>query len=55
MTSLLKNLGVILVLAGVICLIVYYFAMPSNALLVCSIVLELIGIATYIFMNKKFD
>lgn len=55
MKSLLKNLGIILVLCGVICLVVYYFSTPSNTLLVCSLVLELVGILTYIIVNKFIE
>ena len=55
MNSLLKNLGIILVLAGVICLVVYYFGAQYNWLLALSIVLELAGILSYIFINKRID
>ena len=53
MNTLLQNLGIILLLAGVVCLIIYYAAVPSNGLLVTSIVLELAGILSYIFINKN--
>ena len=52
MNSFLKNLGIILVLAGVICLVVYYFGFQQNWLLAGSIVLELAGILAYILINK---
>lgn len=55
MKSLLKNLGIILVLCGVICLVVYYFSTPSNALLVSSLVLELVGILAYVIVNRFID
>ena len=55
MKSLLKNLGLILLLLGVICLVVYYFAVPSNSLLVTSLVLEVVGILTYVLLNRKQD
>jgi hypothetical protein len=55
MNSLLKNLGLIIFLCGVICLCVYYFGTPSNALLVSSLVLEFVGILTYIIINKRID
>ena len=55
MNSLLKNLGLIIFLCGVICLCVYYFAVPSNTLLACSLVLELIGIIAYVILNKRLD
>lgn len=55
MNAFLKNLGVILLLLGFICLVVYKMAMPENYLLVASIALELAGILSYIFINKKID
>ena len=48
-----KYLGVVLLILGVVCLIVYKFALPHNALLVLSMVLEVGGILAYIFINKK--
>jgi uncharacterized membrane protein HdeD (DUF308 family) len=53
MDSLKKFLGVILLLLGVLCLVLYRFAMPQNALLIAGIALELAGILAYIFINKK--
>ena len=50
-----KYLGVILILLGVLCLVVYKFAFQSNALLVISMVLEVAGILSYIFINKRID
>ena len=44
MNSLLENLGIILLLLGVLCLVIYYLALPSNVLLVLGIVLELAGL-----------
>lgn len=55
MKTLLSYLGTFLVLCGVICLVVYYFAVPSNALLAASLVLEVVGILGYIFINKALD
>jgi len=52
MKTVLQYLGAILVLCGVICLAVYFFAKPVNALLVAAVVLELVGILGYIFINK---
>ncbi|MBO7459144.1 MAG: hypothetical protein J6T80_07825 [Paludibacteraceae bacterium] len=48
-----KYLGVVLLLLGVICLVVYKFALPQNWLLILAMVLELGGIFAYIFINKK--
>ena len=50
-----KYLGVILILLGVLCLVVYKFAFQSNALLVISMVLEVAGILSYIFINQRID
>lgn len=55
MNAFLKILGVVLVLIGVVCLVVYRFALPQNWLLVCSLVLEFIGILSYIIINRKLD
>ncbi|MGN0226522.1 MAG: hypothetical protein ACI4AI_00445 [Paludibacteraceae bacterium] len=48
-----KYLGVVLLLLGVVCLIVYKYSLPENWLLICSMVLEVGGIFAYIFINKK--
>jgi len=53
MENLKKYLGVILLLLGVVCLVVYKFALPHNWLLVLAMVLEVAGILAYIFINKK--
>ena len=53
MENLNKYLGVLLLLLGVVCLIVYKYALQSNVLLVAGLVLELSGILAYIFINKK--
>jgi len=55
MKTFLKYLGALLVLCGVICLAIYYFAAPTNTLLWLSLVLELVGILAYIIINKKID
>lgn len=52
MKTFLQYLGILLVLCGVICLVVYFFAVPSNALLASSLALEAVGILGYIFINK---
>lgn len=52
MKNFLQYIGAILVLCGVICLAVYFFAMPTNALLVAAVVLELAGILGHIIINK---
>ena len=55
MNTLLRTLGIILVLLGVCCLVVYRFWVPSNVLLVVSLVLEVVGILAYILLNRKLD
>ena len=52
MNDSLKYLGVILLLLGVVCLIVYRYAYPVNGLLIASMVLEVSGILAFIFINK---
>ena len=53
MDNFKKYLGVILLVLGVLCLVVYKFALPQNWLLICSMVLEVSGILAYIFINRK--
>ena len=55
MNTFLKFLGIILVLLGVCCLVVYRFALPSNVLLVTSLILEVAGILAHIILNQKLD
>ena len=55
MNILLKNLGAILVLLGVICLAVYYFGFQVNGLLVASMALEVAGLFAYILVNKRLS
>ena len=52
MNDFLKYLGVVLLLLGVVCLIVYRYAYPVNGLLIASMVLEVSGILAFIFINK---
>jgi hypothetical protein len=54
MNNFLKYLGVIIVLLGVACLGVYE-AHPSNMLLLGSLVLEFVGILTFILINRFAD
>jgi len=49
----MKDLGIILVLIGVLCLVLYFAAVPANWLLVLSLVFEVAGIFAYIFLNRK--
>ena len=55
MKTFLKYLGALLVLCGVICLAIYYCAAPTNTWLWLSLVLEFVGILSYIIINKKID
>ena len=55
MNTLMKNLGAILVLLGIVCLAVYYFGVQVNALLVAGLALEFAGILAYIFLNKRYE
>ena len=53
MDTLLKNLGAILVLLGVLCLAIYYFGVQVNALLVVALVLEVAGLFVHVILNKR--
>ena len=53
MEAFMKYLGVILLILGVICLVIYKDAQPENGLLVSGMVLEVAGILAYIFINKR--
>ena len=53
MENFKKYLGVILLLLGVLCLVVYKFALPQNGVLIAAMVLEVAGILAYIFINRK--
>ncbi len=55
MNTFLKYLGAILVCCGVICLAVYYFALPENGLLVAALVLEVAGILGHIILNRYIE
>ena len=55
METLKKYLGVILLLLGVVCLVVYKVALPVNGLLIAAMVLELAGILSYILINRKME
>ena len=53
MKNFLQYLGVIVLLLGVICLIVYKLALPENGLLIAAMALQLIGIVAFILINKR--
>jgi hypothetical protein len=55
MKSLMKYLGVILLLLGVVCLVLYKFSLPENWLLVSAMALEFVGIISYVLINKNID
>lgn len=56
MKVFLKNLGIILVLLGVVVFFIYSrMSHPSNAILVVGLALEIAGVIGYIFLNKKID
>lgn len=52
METFLKYLGVILLLLGVVCLVVYKYSLPENWLLITGMALEVAGVLAYIFINK---
>lgn len=55
MKGLLKNLGLILILAGVVIQLVCSFTgnVNNNAILVTSILLIIVGLISYIAINKR--
>jgi hypothetical membrane protein len=56
MNTFLKLLGTILVLLGVACLAVYFFSTTQpNILLASGLGLEIVGVFTYVFTNKKLS
>jgi hypothetical protein len=53
MENLLKYLGAIIILIGVVILAIYAFGgNPTNGKLIASIVIMLVGFATFIVTNK---
>ena len=55
MKGLLKNLGLILILIGVVILLACSFTgnVKNNAILGTSVVLVVLGLISYIVINKK--
>ena len=53
MESFKKYFGVVLLLLGVVFLVIYRCALPSNSLLITALVCEVAGILAYIFINRK--
>lgn len=53
MKTFLEYLGVIILLLGVVCLIVYKYSVQDNALLITAMALEFVGILSYIIINKR--
>jgi len=53
METFKKYLGVILLLLGVLCLVIYKLALPTNALLICSMVLEVGGIVAFVLSIRR--
>lgn len=52
LNTFLKNLGVLIVLAGVICLVVYFLGQQKNILLAIGLGVQALGIVTYVVINK---
>ena len=55
MDTLLKNLGAILVLLGVVCLAIYFFGVQVNGLLVAALVLQVGGLFAHVILNKRYQ
>lgn len=51
---LLQNLGIIILLLGVVVLALHYFAaVRSNAYLAAGLALIIVGIVSYLIINKR--
>lgn len=48
-----QNLGILIVLLGCLLLIIHAFAHLGNGMLWAGIIVEIIGIAIQIFLNKR--
>jgi hypothetical protein len=55
MDTLLKNLGAILVLLGVVCLAIYFFGVQVNGLLVAALALQVGGLFAHVILNKRYQ
>ena len=55
MNTLLKNLGAILVLLGVVCLAIYHLGVQFNGLLVAALVLQVGGLFAHVILNKRYQ
>ncbi len=56
MKTLLKYLGVLLVLAGVVILAVYYFGHTQpNSMLFTALIVMVAGLFAHIFLNKYIE
>jgi uncharacterized membrane protein YwaF len=53
MKNFLQYVGIIVLLLGVLCLVVYKYAVQDNALLISAMVLQVLGILSFIFINKR--
>ena len=55
MKSLLKNLGLLLVIIGAVILIIGYYGgtVNDNAILATSLVLIIVGLISHIVLNKR--
>ena len=55
MDTLLKNLGAILILLGVVCLAIYFFGAQVNGLLVSAMALQVGGLFAHVILNKRYQ
>ena len=53
MKNILSYVGIIVLLLGVVCLVIYKYAVQENALLIAAMVLQVLGILSFIFINKR--
>lgn len=53
MKNFLQYVGIIALLLGVLCLVIYKYSVQDNALLISAMVLQVLGILSFIFINKR--
>ena len=53
MKNILQYVGIIVLLLGVLCLVIYKYSVQDNALLIAAMVLQVVGILSFIFINKR--
>ena len=55
MNGFIKNTGILILLLGVVCLVLYRYVVSTNLLLVLSLILECVGMGLYIALNRRVE